>query len=163
MLVACCQLGDVANVSVQDRLTHNIWHTFETNTQLPAIVVTPRVHLTKLIDGEGVSIAAADLFDQLIFQGHQQSRVEYLEGLHGTHMLICDEVLQSKLPELVCAPRVKLAKNFTFLDSSDFFADISRVRVEKGSSADVASACVTSVRVLAHFVARESDGRGLRG
>ena len=60
-----CQLLNIVDASVQDRLAHDFRGSL-TNTKLAVVVLTPRVHLAELVNSEGVSMATAYFFDQLI-------------------------------------------------------------------------------------------------
>ena len=43
------------------------------------------------------------------------------QTLHGAHLLVSDEILETQLTKLVSAPRVKGAQNLAFLHPSNFF------------------------------------------
>ena len=77
------------------------------------------------------------------------------KALHGTHLLIRDEVLEAELSELISAPSVKRAKNLTLLNAANLLADVSRVRVQEGLTACMISIRVAPVRILTHFLAGE--------
>ena len=65
MLVAGSQLRHIVDICVENGLTDNFRCTFA-NTKLSTIVLSPRVQLTKLVDGERVTMATAYFLDQLV-------------------------------------------------------------------------------------------------
>ena len=155
VLVTGSELCYVADLCIQDRLADDFGDVLEAETELATLIGSPTVHLPKLIDGQGVSVAAADFLYQLVLQRHKKAGVQDLQALHGAHLLISDEVLEAKLAELVGAPRVELAEDLAFLGATDLLADVGRVWVEESSAAGPASLRVTAVGVLAHLVAGE--------
>ena len=76
-----CQLGNILDVRIENGPSHSFRDVLWPKSQLATIILSPTVHESILIDGKGVSMAAADLPNDLILQRYYHTWMHQLQAL----------------------------------------------------------------------------------
>ena len=154
MLMTCSQFCHITDKLVQYRFAHNSWNTIlATKTQLSCFIISPRVHLTKLIDGKSMGISTHNFLDQLILQRYQQSWMQNFQALHRAQLLPSNKIFETQLSILISAPSIKKAKDLSFTYSTNFLAEELRIRTKMSiSSLSYHLLLATSIAILTQLV-----------